>query len=142
MPLNKSKSDAAFRENVSEMIHAGYPRDRALAASYRNQRGHADGGAVDRSHDKVSRHGKDSAKGEFVLPRDLAATIGQGDAEAGEAVLRDLFAAGPYVANPNVIAPEVVKDIGHGSIPAGHRVLRKFIALARKHQAASHSDAA
>lgn len=45
MPLNKSKSKAAFKSNVSEMVKSGHPRDQALAASYRIMR-KASGGPV------------------------------------------------------------------------------------------------
>jgi hypothetical protein len=47
MPLNKSKSEQAFHQNVSEMIKAGHPQKQALAAAYRVQRGFDDGGTVD-----------------------------------------------------------------------------------------------
>src|SRR5579859_7537574 len=50
MPLIKSSSEAAFKQNVAEMRRAGHPEKQALAASYDNQRrakaeGHAAGGA-------------------------------------------------------------------------------------------------
>jgi len=34
MPLIKSKSEKAFKSNVSEMVKAGHPLKQALAASY------------------------------------------------------------------------------------------------------------
>lgn len=47
MPLIHSNSEAAFRQNVAEMIRAGKPRAQALAAAYRNQRQHRDiGGGI------------------------------------------------------------------------------------------------
>jgi len=46
MPLNKSRSKAAFKSNVSEMIKAGHPQDQALAAAYRIKNGYAYGGDV------------------------------------------------------------------------------------------------
>lgn len=46
MPLNKSRSDAAFRSNVSELRRSGRPRDQSLAIAYRIRRGKADGGEV------------------------------------------------------------------------------------------------
>lgn len=49
MPLIKSKSLAAFKQNVSEMIKAGHPKDQALAAAYSIKRKYADGGDVDNS---------------------------------------------------------------------------------------------
>ena len=39
MPLEKSKSEAAFKSNVAEMIKSGHPKEQALAAAYSIQRG-------------------------------------------------------------------------------------------------------
>ncbi len=38
MPLIKSKSEAAFKTNVREMVHSGHPVKQAVAAAYNNQR--------------------------------------------------------------------------------------------------------
>lgn len=34
MPLKKGKSKKAFKSNVSELVHSGYPIKQALAISY------------------------------------------------------------------------------------------------------------
>ena len=47
MPLNKSKSEGAFRSNVKAEINAGKPQNQALAIAYRIKRGYDDGGTVD-----------------------------------------------------------------------------------------------
>ena len=79
MPLNKSTSEAAFKSNVAEMIRAGHPRDQALAAAYRVQRGHAAGGGVDAG---------------FEIPDDVVKALGHGDPMIGEAVLHTMFNLG------------------------------------------------
>jgi hypothetical protein len=33
MPLKKGKSKAVIKSNISEMIHAGHPKNQAIAAS-------------------------------------------------------------------------------------------------------------
>ena len=38
MPLIKSKSDKAFKSNVSEMVKAGHPVKKAVAAAYSEKR--------------------------------------------------------------------------------------------------------
>ena len=38
MPLKKGTSNKTRDENIREMIRAGYPRKRAVAAAYRQQR--------------------------------------------------------------------------------------------------------
>jgi len=35
MPLKKGKSEAAFKSNVRELIHAGHPQKQALAIAYK-----------------------------------------------------------------------------------------------------------
>lgn len=39
MPLEKGRSQAAFKHNVREMVNAGHPEKQALAAAYRERRG-------------------------------------------------------------------------------------------------------
>lgn len=38
MPLEKSASKEALRNNIAEMIRAGHPQKQAVAAAYQNQR--------------------------------------------------------------------------------------------------------
>ena len=51
MPLKRGSSSATRSENVSEMVRAGYPRNQAVAAAYRQQR-----------ISRRLRHGKRKAK--------------------------------------------------------------------------------
>lgn len=57
MPLIHSKSDAAFKKNVAEMIHAGHPKKQALAAAYSVQR-HATVDDADERHIERKAHEK------------------------------------------------------------------------------------
>jgi hypothetical protein len=66
--------------------------------------------------------------GSFVLPIDIAMILGAGDGEVGESIFGKMFSGGRY--NPQtarILPPEVVKDVGHGNINAGRRVLDKFV---------------
>jgi len=38
MPLIKSTSQKALKENIREMIRAGHPKNQAVAAAHENQR--------------------------------------------------------------------------------------------------------
>jgi hypothetical protein len=72
-----------------------------------------------------------------VLPLDIAFILGAGDGEVGETIFTRLFAGGRY--NPElarILAPEVVRDVGQGSISAGRKVLQRFIDNIR----AQHAD--
>lgn len=53
MPLNKSGSNEARSENISEMIKAGHPPAQAEAAAYHNQR-------------EAQRHGYHERQAEMV----------------------------------------------------------------------------
>lgn len=81
--------------------------------------------------------------GSFRVPDDVVAALGHGDPEMGIIVLYDMFASEPYLSNgtPRILTPEIVRDIGHGSLSAGRRVLEKFVALIRR-RAKVHTHAA
>ena len=123
MPLLKSKSDAAFKTNVSEMIRAGHPRDQALAAAYRVRRqaraaggGFALGGgpapwqirseAKNMMHSgpimsavpgRTDRHNMSLAAGSYVVPAAAVSHLGQSNTLAGFKVLNNMFGkGGPY----------------------------------------------
>lgn len=111
MPLVKSRSDAAFKTNVSEMIQAGHPRDQSLAAAYRIKRGRATGGltptpwqtryaARAMTHSgpimsavpgRTDNHPMHVGPGGYVLPADHVSSLGQGNTSAGMAVLNHMF---------------------------------------------------
>jgi hypothetical protein len=67
----------------------------------------------------------------FRLPRDVIDKLGNGDPQAGGAVVHGMFGIEPD-GDPSVIHADVVRDIGHGDIKAGRRVLEKFIAMLRR----------
>jgi len=57
MPLIKSSSKKAFSENVSELVHSGYPQKQSVAIAYSNQReaqrhNHAEREAPKHAHEK------------------------------------------------------------------------------------------
>ena len=114
MPLDKGKSKQSFSKNVSEMIKAGHPRDQALAASYRIQRGKAMGGGLapkplesvegnamhavrSEGHPKGLIHSSvpgrtdriplNVAPHSYVIPSDVVSGIGQGNTIAGAKLL-------------------------------------------------------
>lgn len=141
MPLIKSKSEPAFKQNVSEMIRAGHPRDQALAAAYRNQRqSKAGGGALSSppfwarsaAHDLERSgfiHGYTGGRTDavparvrnngYVIPADIVSGIGQGNSLAGAHALGSMFKMGPYGAGA-VQAP-AMPHMGHfasGGAPA------------------------
>jgi hypothetical protein len=73
--------------------------------------------------------------GSFVLPLDVAFILGAGDGEVGESIFSRMFAGGRF--NPQfarILPPEVVRDVGQGSISAGRKVLEKFVANLRARQ--------
>ena len=115
MPLTKSSSEAAFKQNVAEMRLAGHPRAQALAAAYRNQseakaQGHAKGGIIPGvsrvggtgpTHFHGLVHGSGNGrsdsistrvpKGSYVVPADIVSGIGHGDTIAGARALEHSF---------------------------------------------------
>jgi hypothetical protein len=74
--------------------------------------------------------------GSFIMPLDAAIALGKGNGELGESIIGKMFAAGRYSeAMPRILPPEVVKEIGHGDIAAGRKVLERFVqSLRQKHQ--------
>jgi hypothetical protein len=75
-------------------------------------------------------------RGSYRLPRDLIAHLGKGDVKAGAAVAAGMFSVEPG-DDPTIIHPDVVRDLGHGSVAAGRRVLERFVAMLRRQGAQS-----
>lgn len=121
MPLIKSSSEKAFRENVREMRLAGHPIKQALAASYRNQHeaeaeGHAKGGAAPSVIPGQMPAGGYHTPG-AMAPIHMHGLIGGGGTGRSDSVpLR--VPKGGYV-----VPADVVSGIGHGSSLAGGRAL-------------------
>ena len=73
----------------------------------------------------------------FELPHDVLTRLGDGNPDMGTVVAYDMFAHPGYtMANPYILPAEIVRDIGHGSLEAGHQVLRRFVDQVR----AKHRD--
>jgi hypothetical protein len=73
--------------------------------------------------------------GSFIVPLDVAFALGNGDGGIGEDIIAKMFAGGRYTeAMPRVLPPEVVREIGHGNIANGRRVLEKFVTDLRARQ--------
>jgi hypothetical protein len=141
MPLHHGTSRKIFSQNVSEMMHAGHPQDQALAAAYRMKReGRADGGSTPwfvrneargLAHSgpipsivpgRTDRHNMRVSGGTYVLPADHVSGIGQGNTNAGFAILSHMFGMGPYGSKalgikhgsgaPRVSAPRMQRPFG------------------------------
>jgi hypothetical protein len=70
-------------------------------------------------------------RGSFRLPKDVINKLGEGDAQTGGAVVAGMFGVEPDSDFPDVVHADVVRDIGHGDIKAGQKVLQKFVARVR-----------
>jgi len=90
------------------------------------------------------------APGAYVLPADVPSGLGQGNTVAGAHILNKMFGATlrqdtrrermfagggsvPIVAagGEYVISPEVVREVGSGSIGRGHKILDAFVRKTR-----------
>lgn len=85
--------------------------------------------------------------GSFVIPADIVSALGEGNSEAGHAILDQALqhgrlprrAAGGRVVDilaaggEYVIPPEVVNEIGKGDMKRGHDMLDRFVVETRKH---------
>lgn len=109
MPLKRGKSQASISSNISEMIHAGHPRDQAIAAALNIARKKAaEGGmrlgvdnpqpekihvgpihsAVAGRTDHLPVH---VASGSYVIPADIISAMGEGNSMAGFKVSDRIF---------------------------------------------------
>jgi hypothetical protein len=71
-------------------------------------------------------------RGSFRLPKDVINKLSEGDPQTGGRVAAHMFGVEPDTDSPDVVHADVVRDIGHGDIKAGRRVLEKFIARVRR----------
>jgi hypothetical protein len=111
MPLKKGKSQKTISSNISEMIHAGHPRNQAIAAALNTARqAHAIGGLpklpkpripgrskihvgpihsqVAGRTDHLNMHVK---SGSYVIPADIISAMGEGNTVAGFKVAKSIF---------------------------------------------------
>jgi hypothetical protein len=118
MPLHAGASKSVISSNISEMIHAGHPRDQAIAASLRKAREYgshmAGGGSPPLGEHMAARQifregflhtsvpGRTDrlpisvAGGAYVLPADHVAALGQGNSLSGANIVSRMFRSGPY----------------------------------------------
>lgn len=163
MPLLKGASQATISKNIAEMSKT-HPHKQAVAAALDTAR-RARREAGGRMHPKVF-HGPLRSKipgrtdrlpihvygGSYVLPADIVSGLGEGNTEAGFAVIEKMF-GGPHLASggmakyglighyheppslvPVVVAggeyiltPEQVAMAGGGDMDKGHKALDKFV---------------
>lgn len=115
MPLKKGHSQATISSNISEMIHAGHPKDQAIAAALNTAReGHAHGG-LHMKRPRMPGHGKlhtgpihspvagrtdhlpmHVPSGSYVIPADIISAMGEGNTIAGFKHMRRMFSGNPY----------------------------------------------
>ena len=67
MPLTKGKSKAVISANISEMIHAGHPRDQAIAAALQQMKEESARGEMPRHGDEAFHQAVAQACGSSVL---------------------------------------------------------------------------
>jgi hypothetical protein len=85
---------------------------------------------------------KGPPRGSFTLPDSAVDALGAGDPKVAGMVLAHLFGLRPFTGegDPRVVDPDVVADIGHGSLVKGHRVLKRFVQMLRRQGAQPHDD--
>ena len=101
MPLVKSGSKQAFKENVKREIGAGKPRDQALAIAYSVRRqNRADGGQVFEGPivsdvpGRTDNHPMAVAAGSYVIPAEGVSNLGENNTLAGLSRLKKIGAPG------------------------------------------------
>ncbi|NBS71740.1 hypothetical protein EBT31_22925, partial [bacterium] len=106
MPLKRGKSSKTISANISEMIHAGHPRDQAIAAALNMARRSATGGSIAPANKKIFSGAIVSqvagrtdhlpvhvASGSYVIPADIVSAMGEGNTTAGFKVAKSIFSS-------------------------------------------------
>jgi hypothetical protein len=121
MPLIKSGSREATSRNISELVDSGRPQRQAVAIALSNARkyGMASGGSPPLGANVAARHALHEgfihstvpgrtdklpisvAGGSYILPADHVAALGQGNSNAGAAIVNKMFKMGPYGSGPS-----------------------------------------
>jgi len=124
MPLAHGKSQKTISHNISEMIHAGHPKDQAIAAALDTARHtKAFGGPMPKfmhppKTQKVPKlfsgpiHSPVAGRtdhlpmhvhsGSYVIPADIISAMGEGNTMAGFKAARRIFGGTPYGRSGNV----------------------------------------
>jgi hypothetical protein len=147
MPLEHGKSQSVISKNISEMIHAGHPRQQAVAAALSTARqSKAKGGAADKVHvgpihspvaGRTDHLPINVPSGSYVIPADIISAMGEGNTMAGFRIGNQIFGRQQLDDEPGVeivaaggeyvISPANVERIGGGDIDAGHKLLDEFV---------------
>jgi hypothetical protein len=103
----------------------------ALCDHYERKKERAAGGAADQDEDdsgKVhyERVAGVAPPGSFRLSHHAVRALGQNDPRTAGRVISSLFGQGVN-GDPTVVHPDVVRDLGHGDVKTGHRVLQRFV---------------
>jgi len=91
------------------------------------------------------------ARNSFVLPDDVVNALGAGDPKIAGSVIHLIFGLRPFTGegNPLEIDPDMVAEVGHGSLTKGRKVLERFVQIVRRqsregpvlqHVGAQHAD--
>jgi len=115
MPLLKGKGQSTISHNIAEMVHAGHPKDQAIAAALNTARKSATGGLhVHKPHaphlggklhvgpihssvagrtDHLPMH---VPSGSYVIPAGIISAMGEGNTMAGFKHMKRIFGGTPY----------------------------------------------
>jgi hypothetical protein len=116
MPLKKTASKAGISSNISEMIHAGHPRNQAIAAALSVARKARDaGGSMTTTTTTMGNHVQKHVgpiksavagrtdhlpmhvpHGAYVIPADIISALGEGNTAAGFKHMDYIFGGTPY----------------------------------------------
>lgn len=115
MPLKQGSSQKTISTNIAEMIHAGHPRDQAIAAALDTARKHRErGGHLRMPHVRKPRtklhtgpiHSPVAGRtdhlpmhvpsGSYVIPADIVSAMGEGNTIAGFKHIKRMFGGMPY----------------------------------------------
>jgi len=116
MPLTSGKSQKTISHNIAEMIHAGHPKDQAIAAALSTARHSAHGGPrIPKPHGPHVHGGKlhvgpihssvagrtdhlpmHVPSGSYVIPADIISAMGEGNTMAGFKHMKRIFGGTPY----------------------------------------------
>ena len=123
MPLKRGSSQATISLNIREMMHAGHPRDQAIAAALSTaRRKRADGGKVHTGPINSAVAGRTDhlpmhvPSGAYVIPADIVSAMGEGNTAAGFKVAKSIFSSRFYnAAKPGAGAPYGQRGVPYGA---------------------------